>query len=726
MLEVAAPLSVPYLELLHPRRFRVNSDDGRHQSAELRVPCPRCTPATFAPVEVAGSPARSSPGNLDAAIADAFGPGGLGLILVSGVPGLTQWRGKLLSQCREFAGLAPAERATLLKSQKLGTDVPQRGGVAPKVCSAACQLTWAADDANTLSNLNCRCSGLTHGGPPSTYTATGGGCTRARRGLHVGDRSGQAGMSPAAPVDLTTINQGMHALGLLMVDVCAAVAGACDRYLQRCADVPGAAPALVSRGARDNMYSGAGHLGHGADVVLSGAVHDADSAAACRHRKSADEEASAARRPHDEHLQRAQEAVNELSSGAAHCIAEPTMTHTRSLVPEPDGPLQSALLAACTAKARLIHYYHDIASVAASGSLSKPSSASAAARGIHVGGPAAVPSADTRPCLRSASDPAAPPTSLTPDANRDDSDDLPELASWQGWHFDYGLFTALTGPSYSLERPRNGGDDGDQVDAVGCAGSDDVTAAIGAGSDCGLVVLRRRPQRLAPALPVDTTNAGFEPPISPPSPATTGPTSAHAAAPSSPLDAAYEPVVVHIPDDCIAVQIGEAAQILSGGRLAATPHCVRKPTAPILRPPQPNDEEGEVDSGAARLLDPALISRQTFVVFCQPAWDAIMTPSGSESADGASMVPAPACTSPQTRSHVRVLSASEGSTSMLSTLLPPLASRWAPGISYSDFSKRTTKAYFGASGVQAPATSNGKPGGNASASRTKAIAQDRG
>mmetsp|Transcript_21515 Transcript_21515/g.30770 ORF Transcript_21515/g.30770 Transcript_21515/m.30770 type:complete len:384 (-) Transcript_21515:107-1258(-) len=40
-----------------------------------------------------------------------------------------------------------------------------------------------------------------------------------------------------------------------------------------------------------------------------------------------------------------------------------------------------------------------------------------------------------------------------------------------------------------------------------------------------------------------------------------------------------ESIHVKIPDDCLAVQIGECVQILTGGVVVATPHCVRGPRA---------------------------------------------------------------------------------------------------------------------------------------------------
>lgn len=36
-----------------------------------------------------------------------------------------------------------------------------------------------------------------------------------------------------------------------------------------------------------------------------------------------------------------------------------------------------------------------------------------------------------------------------------------------------------------------------------------------------------------------------------------------------------EEIKVSIPSDCLGIQVGECLQIVSGGLLVATPHCVR-------------------------------------------------------------------------------------------------------------------------------------------------------
>jgi len=62
---------------------------------------------------------------------------------------------------------------------------------------------------------------------------------------------------------------------------------------------------------------------------------------------------------------------------------------------------------------------------------------------------------------------------------------------------------------------------------------------------------------------------------------------------------------VSIPHDCLAFQTGEALQLATGGKLQATPHCVRA---------------GSSDS---------TISRETFALFMNPNTDQLLTPSQS-------------------------------------------------------------------------------------------------
>ena len=66
-------------------------------------------------------------------------------------------------------------------------------------------------------------------------------------------------------------------------------------------------------------------------------------------------------------------------------------------------------------------------------------------------------------------------------------------------------------------------------------------------------------------------------------------------------------VRIVIPSDHIAFQLGEVFQILSGGTLLATPHCV---VAPRSRPEVPSKHQQ--------------VYRNTFALFMQPRWDEIL------------------------------------------------------------------------------------------------------
>lgn len=184
-------------------------------------------------------------------------------------------------------------------------------------------------------------------------------------------------------------------------------------------------------------------------------------------------------------------------------------------------------------------------------------------------------------------------------------------AAWQPWHYDYGIFSALVSPAVATDRGARILDSG---------------AFARAFPNAGLIV------RLC-----------------------------------SGADA-----VAYIPAGCIGVQVGESAQILTGGRLVATPHCVRAPAGTAA-----NEADGEVAIAADE------ISRASFVVFCQPPWDARLTAVE----DGA-------------LARERVLEASQRAAEGLGGQVPLLADRWADGDSYSIFSRATTSAYFGSRGTQ--------------------------
>jgi len=105
-------------------------------------------------------------------------------------------------------------------------------------------------------------------------------------------------------------------------------------------------------------------------------------------------------------------------------------------------------------------------------------------------------------------------------------------------------------------------------------------------------------------------------------------------------------VKVNIPKDHIAFQIGETAQIHSGGIMQATPHAVR----------------GSAIKG---------ISRETFAVFMQPTWMEKMTAPHSISSDKLEM-----------------------SSSNLPPGVPTLNSRWKPEQNFGEFTTTTLGAYY--------------------------------
>ncbi|XP_010468864.1 PREDICTED: uncharacterized protein LOC104748986 [Camelina sativa] len=123
--------------------------------------------------------------------------------------------------------------------------------------------------------------------------------------------------------------------------------------------------------------------------------------------------------------------------------------------------------------------------------------------------------------------------------------------------------------------------------------------------------------------------------------------------------------MVKTPQDSFIVQIGESADILSKGKLRSTLHCVCKP------------EKLEH------------LSRETFVVFLQPKWS--QTFSVSE----------------YTIEHLRSYSLQsqlsdkdEVPNPDIQKIVPPLSSRVRDGMTFAEFSRETTKQYYGGSGLQ--------------------------
>lgn len=106
-----------------------------------------------------------------------------------------------------------------------------------------------------------------------------------------------------------------------------------------------------------------------------------------------------------------------------------------------------------------------------------------------------------------------------------------------------------------------------------------------------------------------------------------------------------EIIKANIPSGHLVFQIGETAQILSGGLLQATPHAVRGPQV----------------TG---------VNRETLAVFMQPRPHELMAIPGSGDPQAA------------------------GETENLPKGVPPLLSRWNNGMNYDEFTQATFKAYY--------------------------------
>ncbi|KAG5250564.1 2-oxoglutarate (2OG) and Fe(II)-dependent oxygenase superfamily [Salix suchowensis] len=115
--------------------------------------------------------------------------------------------------------------------------------------------------------------------------------------------------------------------------------------------------------------------------------------------------------------------------------------------------------------------------------------------------------------------------------------------------------------------------------------------------------------------------------------------------------------MVKTSSESFIIQVGESADILSRGKLSSTLHCVRRP---------PYFEN---------------LSRETFVVFLQPAW--------SKTSHSQIIMCNMACQ----------LDFNEAAQD-IHKIVPPLSSRLKDGMTFAEFSRETTKQYYGGSGLQ--------------------------
>lgn len=103
-----------------------------------------------------------------------------------------------------------------------------------------------------------------------------------------------------------------------------------------------------------------------------------------------------------------------------------------------------------------------------------------------------------------------------------------------------------------------------------------------------------------------------------------------------------------LPPDMLAFQIGETAQILSGGVLQATPHSVQASPVPG-------------------------ISRSQLAVFMEPdAWAPMATPAGADKEN--------------------IYRGMRGE--LMPKGVPPLEGRWSPQDDFGTFSQKTFESYY--------------------------------
>ncbi|KAM6558704.1 hypothetical protein CsatA_027943 [Cannabis sativa] len=120
------------------------------------------------------------------------------------------------------------------------------------------------------------------------------------------------------------------------------------------------------------------------------------------------------------------------------------------------------------------------------------------------------------------------------------------------------------------------------------------------------------------------------------------------------------------------IQVGESAEVLSKGKLRATLHSVSRP--------------GKYEN----------LSRETFVVFLQPAWDKVLCISGYPMK----------CLSLEDRCLNLLTSEEEEEEGFgerieeIEKIVPPLSSRLKDGMTFAEFSRETTRQYYGGSGLQ--------------------------
>jgi len=221
-----------------------------------------------------------------------------------------------------------------------------------------------------------------------------------------------------------------------------------------------------------------------------------------------------------------------------------------------------------------------------------------------------------------------------PGEKEDSGLDISTIGNWQAWHYDYGLFTALISPQL-LEDESEVEEEERRVEEID---SENINRG-------GLLVLSREN---------DKTKI----------------------------------VRIRIPRDSVAIQVGEAASILTGGRLKPCLHCVTRPNSLFKQMVINSININGKGNDSTRIRHKH--TRQTFVLFAQPPWSQKM-----QALDD-SLVNEIDKGRYEDKKDGRDDDRIKRDVSLLESLLvPPLSQRFSSGMTFSDFAAKTTKAYYG-------------------------------
>lgn len=131
--------------------------------------------------------------------------------------------------------------------------------------------------------------------------------------------------------------------------------------------------------------------------------------------------------------------------------------------------------------------------------------------------------------------------------------------------------------------------------------------------------------------------------------------------------------MVKASSESFIIQVGESADIISKGKLRSTLHSVSRPS----------------QFGG--------LSRETFVVFLQPAWNKTFSISDYPTKHRVS------CDKCLRESNGETNLAEQDRSKLIEEIqkiIPPLSSRLKDGITFAEFSRETTRRYYGGSGLQ--------------------------